>query len=200
MAQLGTLHVAAIDSLRARARTRAALLDVPGVIVGVGTSMTPDSPPASVRRIITGHDPDGRAVVVADELLEARDLSGEGIGLAELWATFEMPVDASDATLTRQREGSVPTTVANGSGCAFHIGVIAPGGASPMHRTDSLDYGICLSGELEMELDSGEVTTIRAGEVVIQRGTYHRWHNSGDKPCTFAWIILDALPQGAAKR
>ena len=139
-------------------------------------------------------------MLVADELVEARDLSGEGIALAELWATYEMPVDPSDATLARQREGSVPTTVANGSGCAFHIGVIAPGGGSTMHRTDSLDYGICLSGECEMELDSGQVTTIRAGDVVIQRATYHRWHNSSDEPCTFAWIILDALPQSAGER
>jgi quercetin dioxygenase-like cupin family protein len=63
-----------------------------------------------------------------------------------------------------------------------------------MHRTESLDYGICLEGECDMELDGGETVTVRAGDVVVQRGTNHLWHNRGTVPCRFAWILLDALP------
>ena len=76
----------------------------------------------------------------------------------------------------------------------LRIGVLAPGSRSPMHRTESLDYGICLEGECDMELDGGETVTVRAGDVVIQRGTNHVWHNRSDAPCRFAWILLDARP------
>jgi quercetin dioxygenase-like cupin family protein len=69
-----------------------------------------------------------------------------------------------------------------------------------MHRTESLDYGICLEGECDLELDSGDVITLRAGDVVIQRGTNHRWHNRSDAPCRFAWILLDAHPVVVAGR
>ena len=76
----------------------------------------------------------------------------------------------------------------------LRVGVLEPGARSPMHRTESLDYGICLEGECDMELDDGEVVTVRQGDVVVQRGTNHVWHNRSDVPCRFAWILLDAEP------
>jgi quercetin dioxygenase-like cupin family protein len=150
------------------------------------------------RRVITGHDGSGKAIIIADEQLA-------GSGLAEdegrtdatffnLWATREMPVDNSDAALDRQREGSRPTIVGSGAGTVLRIGLLGPGLRSPMHRTQSLDYGICLDGECDLELDSGAVVTLKAGDVVIQRGTSHVWHNRSAKPCMFAWILLDAAP------
>lgn len=151
-----------------------------------------------VRRIVTGHNADGQAVIAADEALA-------GVGLAEdsgrtdatffqLWATHEMPVALTDDAVVRQREGSTTTTLGTGSGSVLRIGVLAPGTRSPMHRTESLDYGICLDGECDMELDGGEVVTVRAGDVVVQRGTNHVWHNRSAAPCRFAWILLDAAP------
>lgn len=151
-----------------------------------------------VRRIITGHDVEGRPVIAADEELA-------GVGLAEdtgrgdarffqLWATHEMPVALSDEAMARQREGCMTTVLGTGAGSVLRIGVLAPGTRSPMHRTESLDYGICLEGECEMELDGGEVVTVRAGDVVIQRGTNHVWHNRSGATCRFAWILLDAEP------
>jgi quercetin dioxygenase-like cupin family protein len=149
-----------------------------------------------VRRIVTGHNAEGKAVIAADEALER-------IGLAEdpgrtdavffgVWATHEMPVALTDEAMTRQRDSSTTTIVGSGSGSVLRIGVLAPGTCSPMHRTESLDYGICLEGECVMELDGGEAVTVRAGDVVIQRGTNHLWHNRGTAPCRFAWILLDA--------
>jgi quercetin dioxygenase-like cupin family protein len=150
------------------------------------------------RRIITGHDSEGHAVIAADEELA-------GVGLAEdsgrtdatffhLWATHEMPVSLSDEAMAAQREGSMTTILGTGTGSVLRIGVLAPGTRSPMHRTESLDYGICLEGECDMELDGGDIVTVRAGDVVIQRGTSHVWHNRSDAPCRFAWILLDAEP------
>jgi quercetin dioxygenase-like cupin family protein len=152
-----------------------------------------------VRRIVTGHDADGLALVLADEALAPRGLTEDGgrtdAAFFPLWATHQMPVDISSPdALSRQREGSTTTTAGIGSGSVLRIGVLAPGARSPMHRTESLDYGICLEGECEMELDGGETVTVRAGDVVVQRGTNHRWHNLSDVPCRFAWILLDAQP------
>jgi quercetin dioxygenase-like cupin family protein len=150
------------------------------------------------RRVVTGHDADGQAVVVEDEALRPAPLA-ETAGLAgavffQLWATHEMPVDASDATFERQRGGSTTTVVGSGKGSVLRIGELAPGTRSPMHRTQSLDYGILLEGTCDLELDGGDVVTLRAGDVVIQRGTNHLWHNRSAAPCRFAWILLDAQP------
>jgi quercetin dioxygenase-like cupin family protein len=63
-----------------------------------------------------------------------------------------------------------------------------------MHRTNSVDYGIVLDGELDMELDGGEVVHLRRGDVVVQRGTNHAWINNSSQPCRMAWILIDATP------
>jgi quercetin dioxygenase-like cupin family protein len=149
-----------------------------------------------VRRIVTGHNTDGKAVIEADEEIPGTGLA-EDAGRTDavffgLWATHEMPVDLSDRAMSRQRDASTTTIVGSGSGSVLRIGVLGPGTRSPMHRTESLDYGICLEGECVMELDGGETVTVRAGDVVIQRGTNHVWHNLSPEPCRFAWILLDA--------
>ncbi|MFZ0380283.1 MAG: cupin domain-containing protein [Solirubrobacteraceae bacterium] len=151
-----------------------------------------------VRRIITGHDLEGRAVIAADEELPgvglAEDTGRADAAFFQLWATHEMPVAVTDEAMARQREGSMTTVLGTGAGSVLRIGVLAPGTRSPMHRTESLDYGICLEGECDMELDGGEAVTVHAGDVVVQRGTNHVWHNRSDAPCRFAWILLDAEP------
>ncbi len=151
-----------------------------------------------VRRVITGHA-GVRATVIADEDLEARRLTEQpdrtNTAFFQLWTTHALPVDnCSEDALSRGLAGSDTTTVGTGSGSVLRIGVFAPGARSPMHRTHSLDYGICLEGECDLELDDGETVSLRAGDVVIQRGTNHRWHNRGDTPCRLAWILLDAMP------
>jgi len=59
-----------------------------------------------------------------------------------------------------------------------------------MHRTETIDYGIVLEGEVVLILDTGE-TTVRAGDIVIQRGTNHAWANRSDRPCRIAFILID---------
>jgi quercetin dioxygenase-like cupin family protein len=151
-----------------------------------------------VRRIITGHDQSGEAIIAADEHIEGQNLAEDdgrtNATFFHLWTTHEMPVDLGDDAMLRQRHGSTTTIVGSGSGSVLRIGVLAPGSRSPMHRTESLDYGICLEGECVMELDSGDAVTVRAGDVVVQRGTNHVWHNRADVPCRFAWVLLDAQP------
>jgi quercetin dioxygenase-like cupin family protein len=153
---------------------------------------------ATTRRVVTGHDAKGRAVFVADEPVPAAGLA-EDAGRTDayffqLWTTAGMPADNSDAALAGQRLGSMSTIVGSGGGTVLRIGVLEPGARSPMHRTESLDYGLCLEGECDLELDSGEVVTLRAGDVVVQRGTNHLWHNRSSELCRFAWILIDAAP------
>jgi mannose-6-phosphate isomerase-like protein (cupin superfamily) len=59
-----------------------------------------------------------------------------------------------------------------------------------MHRTKTIDYGIVLSGEVYLVLDKEE-TLLRAGDVVVQRGTNHAWSNRSDQPCRMAFILID---------
>jgi quercetin dioxygenase-like cupin family protein len=153
----------------------------------------------SVRRIVTGHDPAGRSVIVDDASLLATGIAEDDdradTRFFAVWATHEMPVVLGDEAMARQREGSATTIVGSGQGSAVRIGELAPGARSPMHRTGSLDYGILLEGACDMELDGGETVTVHAGDVVVQRGTNHVWHNRSEEPCRFAWILLDgAMP------
>lgn len=63
-----------------------------------------------------------------------------------------------------------------------------------MHRTQSLDYGIVIWGEIELELDSGETKTLKQSEVCVQRGTNHIWRNKTDQWTRMAYVLLDAQP------
>ena len=64
------------------------------------------------------------------------------------------------------------------------------GVAAEMHRTNTIDYVVVISGEMMMQLDEGEVR-LRAGDVLVQRGTNHNWVNPGPEPCRFAAILID---------
>src|SRR5437660_12373409 len=105
------------------------------------------------RRIVTGHNDVGEATITADEQISgtglAEDADRSSATFFQLWATHEMPVDLSDDAATQQRAGSTTTIVGSGSGSVLRIGVLAPRTRSPMHRTESLDYGICLEGECD---------------------------------------------------
>jgi len=75
----------------------------------------------------------------------------------------------------------------------FRIGVYHPGVAPRNHRTDSIDYAIVLSGEIDMEID-GALVHLRAGDVLVQRGTIHNWTNPGTEPCVVAFVLVAAKP------
>jgi quercetin dioxygenase-like cupin family protein len=137
----------------------------------------------TVRRVVTGHDGDGHAVVVIDEVMDSPSPRGR-----QIWSTVTSPADNIDETDGGQRQ--VGITVPGGT--VFRIGQLEPGVRSPMHRTNSVDYGLVLSGEMGMELDSGDQVRLKAGDVVVQRGTNHVWFNEGDQPAVMAWILIDA--------
>jgi quercetin dioxygenase-like cupin family protein len=150
-----------------------------------------------VRRIVTGHDDNGKAVVATDERMTG--VSGRGrayISRCEIWSTDRMPVDNSEAAAAAQRNGFVVrhNYVGSGQGSVIRITEFAPGAPKFMHRTETVDYAILLSGECDLELDDGKTVHMTQGDIVVQRGTIHAWVNNGSVPCVFAFVLIDAKP------
>jgi len=111
-----------------------------------------------------------------------------------MWSTDQMPIDNSAAADAAQRAGLVKHNnyVGTGGGTTFRIDELLPGNARFTHRTETLDYCIQLSGEVDCELESGEVVHLKPGDVLIQRGTKHTWVNRGSVPAVGAAVMIDA--------
>ncbi len=136
-----------------------------------------------IRRVVTGHNNEGRSIIKWDSEVEA--ISGRpGFLHVPLWATKQLPAQLTDEDPNTWEIG---TTIADGS--VMRIIRYEPGVAKRWHRTDSIDYAVVLSGEIYMQLDEEEVH-LKAGDVMIQRGTMHNWVNRGTEPCLIAFILI----------
>ena len=146
-----------------------------------------DLPP--VRRVVTGHDREGRAALRSDDRFETQLIPGGDAAFALLWTTESVPADNNDETDGRLRDAGL--TLDRGS--VIRVVDMMPGGVSPMHRTNSIDYGIILSGEVELELDDGATTRLGPGDIVVQRGTIHLWRNpSTSQACRIVFVLTEA--------
>jgi quercetin dioxygenase-like cupin family protein len=143
-----------------------------------------------IRRVVTGHDAKGRALVQIDEVAKNVISSRPGASSCVVWTSEGFPVDNSGADDTSARK--VGTTLAGG--IVFRIVEFSPGVAPRNHRTDSIDYAVVMSGEIDMELDDGRAVHLKAGDVLVQRGTIHNWVNKGSAPCQIAFVLVDAKP------
>jgi mannose-6-phosphate isomerase-like protein (cupin superfamily) len=163
------------------------------------------------RRIVTGHDAAGTSVVLSDGPVPvSRQIPEDGVAFHEIWNTSGAPtrITAVESTEPTERELAVPPPP---RGTRIRINEFAPGFLdeaglqSPVHRTESVDYGIVLEGEITLVLDDSEVT-LGAGDVVVQRGTDHAWANRGTTTAKVVFVLvdgafeqtlLDTLPAGA---
>src|SRR4029434_10797776 len=119
-----------------------------------------------VRRVITGHDANGKAMVRIDEVSKHVFQGRAGASVCNIWTTDRSPANNDgDADEGLRKVG---TTLKNGT--IFRILAFAPGLAPRNHRQDSIDYVVVMSGEIDMELD-GAVVHVKAGDVMVQRGT-----------------------------
>jgi quercetin dioxygenase-like cupin family protein len=143
-----------------------------------------------IRRVVTGHDAQGRAVVKIDELCKNLISRRPRHQSCVVWSTGEFPADVSGDGDGGVRE--VGTTDPNGT--VFRIVEYQPGVAPRNHRTESIDYAAVLSGEIDMELDEGVTVHLRQGDVLVQRGTIHNWVNRGTQPCVIAFVLVAARP------
>ena len=141
------------------------------------------------RRVVTGHDAKGRALVTMDEVSKNLVSGRPGATACVVWTTESFPVDnTGDADAGLRQVG---TTLNNGT--VFRVVEFGPGVAPRNHRTDSIDYAVVMSGEVDMELDDS-VVHLKAGDVLVQRGTIHNWVNRGTAPCVIAFVLIDAKP------
>lgn len=148
------------------------------------------------RRIVTGHNDDGMSVIRAVDKLTPSLIDSGDAAFQLVWATPTVPVDLNDGS-----DGVLPAGKTLPGGSVIRIVDMLPGKASPLHRSYSIDYGIVLSGELELELDDGSVTPLAAGDIVVQRATNHLWRNpSQTQTCRIAFILIEAKPVMAGGR
>jgi quercetin dioxygenase-like cupin family protein len=182
-----------------------------------------------VRRVVTGHDQHGKAIVVSDgpapyvHTIPLRP----GYFSTDIFRTGNTPAlieeQVAETTLGPRRQlptknGSVlrvnyfpPETDAiknmdakasselfaslgNQAGATFE----KTGRHPLMHRTETIDYAIVLSGEITMLLDDSEVL-LKAGDILVQCGTNHAWANRSNEPCTVAFILIDGVYEDSLK-
>lgn len=180
-------------------------------------------PPMRVRRVVTGHDSDGKAVFASDEEVEPVTVAlSPGSEFHRLWGADEAPRFPDD--------GSMPPHVAYFppvGGFRFGLFSVPPaasvavpadldvesalaemeeklpglaGHMEPdhpgMHTTATIDYEYVLEGEVVLELDDGAEVTLRPGDTVVQNGTRHAWHNRGDVPARLVVVLVGAHHEG----
>ena len=146
----------------------------------------------SFRKVVTGHNEQGQAIVKRDEVVTSIERR-PGYQAQTVWCTAQFPVNNDEDKDNNGNPGPKGTRV------LMRIGEMQPGETSKsahvMHRTETLDYAIVLSGQCDMLLDGGEtVRQLKAGDVVIQRGTNHAWVATGPDPVKFLFVLLDAEP------
>ncbi len=178
-----------------------------------------------IRRIVTGHDEDGKAVVVIDgpasNLL--RPPHRPGVQINNIWRVSESPArlagneETTDGRIPLEPPpqgsvfrviefppekgwiGDVDRAAARETFAQFGAAHAADSSDAPphplMHRTETIDYAICLEGEIWLVLDDSEVL-MKPGDTCVQRGTNHAWSNRSDKPCFMAFVLIDGSFDG----
>lgn len=153
------------------------------------------------KRFITTHDKDGKAVFYTPtpESEEVKLGWAEPAAMHVHYATDGFPVQLKDdddlKAFFNPASSDLPLSTKNGS--VVRMVDLAPGEQSPMHRTQSLDYGVVLEGEVELILESwdGPVRHMRIGDVSVQRGTLHAWRNaSKDKWLRMLYVLIPTEP------
>ncbi|KAF8513612.1 hypothetical protein JB92DRAFT_2922570 [Gautieria morchelliformis] len=143
------------------------------------------------RRIITGHDDNGKSKVLYDDTKGNIEIMPNGTTrFHTVWFTDNVPADCSSVT-NGDPTGNKTFRVANdGSVCT--IVFMGPGSKAPMHRTKSIDYAVILEGEIELELENGDKSILKTGDVVVQRETMHSWRNPHSTNVTKIFFVVVA--------
>jgi len=177
-----------------------------------------------VRRVLTGHDAQGRSTFIADgEAPSVKEMTAiTGLALTDLWETKGAPAsneghaDAADrpVRLEPPKNGTILRIVEFPPDSAWRgatdgkagFKAIGAGHAQDksssdpmMHKTSTVDYIIVLKGEIHAIMETGE-KLLRAGDILVQRGTNHSWSVRGNEPCIVAALLVSAKPVGSKKK
>jgi mannose-6-phosphate isomerase-like protein (cupin superfamily) len=143
-----------------------------------------------IRRVVTGHDASGKAVVKIDERCKNVISRRPKHSSCVVWTTASVPAD-----LSGDEDGAArKVATSDPAGTVFRIVQYEPGVAPRVHRTESIDYAVVVSGEIDMELDDGVVVQLKQGDTLVQRATIHNWVNRGNQPCVIAFVLIAAKP------
>jgi quercetin dioxygenase-like cupin family protein len=149
----------------------------------------------TVRRVVTGHDANNVAKVLLDGPAPNVKQGTSGSAVVHLWNTDATPADIAVGERIEDTGALPHVTPPPPNGSRFVVIDYPPGNAGNMHRTETIDYIVVISGEIEMAMDNSTVT-LRAGDVMVERGTYHAWLNRGTVPARLAFVLVDARPLG----
>jgi len=163
-----------------------------------------------VRRVVTGHSPEGRAVFVSDAPVEPIEFGAGGAyhvlwgadeparfpddGAPPAWSAAFPPVGGHRFLLMTLPVGSTRDSNDEqlSSFLAESLGDIMEQAEPGMHKTATIDFEVVLSGKIGLELDGRAEVVLGPGDVVVQNGTRHRWHNRGSEPATMAVVVIGA--------
>lgn len=149
------------------------------------------------RRVVTGVR-NGRSIIEEDQIVTNVSEHFPGLIISDIWSTDSMPVKLGEEKIIENT--AFPNTPVNGSYFRYvqippdqQLGIIAEKDQPHplMHQTDTLDYIVIISGEIYLIVDEEE-TLLKAGDIVIQKGTNHAWSNRSDFPCIQLAILLHA--------
>lgn len=149
--------------------------------------------PPHFRRIVTGHDAGGKAIIWMDGAASNHKYPDEKVSSTLMWST-----DTTPATYfgTEDEGARILGTNPPANGSRFTMMEFQPGNAHHgLHQTDTIDFVVCISGEMTMYVDDGKSVTLYPGDVLIQRGTAHGWVNNGNVPCRLAVVLIDGTPK-----
>lgn len=145
------------------------------------------------KRFITGFNEHGQGVLEAVDEGTWRKIDNDIVRYNEMWITGTFPIDIKNDVEGLSKERNVLSlSLANGT--VLRMVDRSPGSYSAMHRTQSLDYGVVIEGEMELIMDSGQKVTMRRGDVCIQRGTPHQWRNATNSWVRMLFVLIDAQP------
>jgi quercetin dioxygenase-like cupin family protein len=156
--------------------------------------MTDQAPPP-IRRVITGHDANNVAKVLIDGPAENVRHSPAGNSSTLMWCTDENPADIAIGSDIEDMGARKLGTPPPANGTRFTVIDFPPGNTGAMHRTETVDYIVVIAGEIDMDMDDSSVT-LRAGDIMVQRGTNHAWVNRSSAPAQVAFVLVDAKPIG----
>jgi naringenin degradation protein FdeH len=148
-----------------------------------------------IRRVVTGHDAANVAKVLLDEPGTNAKYPQPGQVSTLMWCTDGAPASIPIGEQPEDMGARILGTAPPRRGTRFTVIDFPPGNQPHMHRTETIDYVIVMEGEIEMDMDASTVK-LKAGDIMIQRGTNHAWANRSDKRARVAFVLVDAQPLG----
>ena len=156
----------------------------------------PNYPP--IRRVVTGHDKNNVAKVITDAAATNSKYPQPGQVSTMMWCTDRMPCAMPAGESIEDMGARILGTPPPPNGTRFAVIDFPPGNHPHMHRTETIDYVIVMEGEIEMDMDDSTVK-LKAGDIMIQRGTNHAWANRSGKRARVAFVLVDAESLGIGK-